>query len=527
MSTELPTDRTSNTARLMTARKPSRSLITAALAAILATGVAGMALQANLSSVKAQDSSAAAVMGRAPLSFADVVDKVKGSVVNIYVSGGKEMAELGGAPMDSFPDLPDDHPLNEFFKKFKRGQPDQSPGRRDDNEGSGRSRPLAQGSGFVISTDGYIVTNNHVVADANKVEVSFDGTDKMDADVIGTDPRTDLALLKIKDTGKTFPAVPFAKKLPRVGDWVIAVGNPFGLGGTVTAGIVSAGGRDIGSGPYDYLQIDAAVNRGNSGGPSFNLDGEVVGVNSAIFSPSGGNVGIAFAVPSPIVEQVIAQLKASGTVSRGWLGVNIQNVSDEIAQSLGMTETKGALITKITENGPSANTELKAGDAVVAVNGDKIGNSRDLARKVADFSPGTEVMLSVVRDGKETPVKIKLGTFPNEKQMAKLEQSKPATPEMTQLDDLGLALAPASVLGKPDVKDGVLITNVKNNSEAEDKGLRAGDIILEIAGKAVTTPQDVKDGIEAAKSAKRNAVLVRVKSGNDDKFIALVLTAKG
>jgi serine protease Do len=513
--------------RTRTAFLRSRAAAGALFAALTVTGLAAMPAAPAL----AQDAAAM----RAPVSFADVVDKVKGSVVSIYVSGGKPMAELGGGdggPLDEFfkrfgeggggdgqgiPEGPGGDTLRELLKRFGKGM--QPPG-----GGGGeapRPRAMAQGSGFVISADGYVVTNNHVVEDAAKVEVSFDGDERLEADVIGKDARTDLALLKIKPVaGRTFPAVPLAKTRPRVGDWVVAVGNPFGLGGTVTAGIVSAYGREVGASPYDYMQIDAAINRGNSGGPSFNLDGEVVGVNSAIFSPSGGNVGIAFAVPSEVVEQVTAQLKTTGSVSRGWLGVHISNVSDDVGESIGMKDAKGALITKISEGGPSAGTELKAGDAVVAVNAEAIGNSRDLARKVAEYTPGTEVTLTVVRDGKEVPVKIKLGKFPSEQQTASLETPKvPAAPSSTELTGLGLSLAPT--------KDGVVVTGVKTNSEAEEKGLAQGDIILEVGGKAVTTPEDVKAGIDAAKGNNRNAVLVRVKSGSEDKFVALVIEPKG
>ncbi len=259
------------------------------------------------------------------------------------------------------------------------------------------------------------MTNNHVVEDAEDITVTMENGDKYPATLVGTDPRTDVALIKVKADGKTFPFVEFSKKDPRVGDWVLAVGNPFGLGGTVTAGIISAHNRDIGSGPYDYLQIDAAVNRGNSGGPSFDLDGKVIGVNTAIFSPSGGNVGIAFAVPAALVQEVVTQLKATGTVDRGWLGVVIQNVSDDIANSIGMKEAKGAMVTKVTEDGPAAKEDLKAGDVIVEVNGDKIDNSRDLARKIAELHPNTPVKLAIIRYGEKREVTMKLAHLPEQK----------------------------------------------------------------------------------------------------------------
>src|SRR5262245_48353617 len=305
-----------------------------------------------------------------PLSFADLVERVKPAVVSIQVTSQAPKIARGPQGRDRdgprMPQQPDDNPLDEFFKRWGR---------------EGVPRPTqAQGSGFVISADGYVVTNNHVVADAGKVQIIFDQSNKYEADVVGTDERTDLALLKIKADGKTFPFVKFANVTPRVGEWVVAVGNPFGLGGTVTAGIVSAHGRDIGPGPYDFMQIDAAVNRGNSGGPSFNLQGEVVGVNTAIYSPTGVSVGIAFAIPARTASEVIAQLK-SGPVKRGWLGVRIQNVDEDTAASLGLGEAKGALVADVTTPSPAAEAGIKSGDTILTVNGAKIADSRDLARQ--------------------------------------------------------------------------------------------------------------------------------------------------
>ena len=358
-------------------RFPSSTHSVRRAAMISAMALAALALPVgpSFAQLKAPDATVQTPMGRAPLSFADIVERVKPSVVSISVTNGEKtnVAELrkgkgpkGGGATPGIPDLPPDHPLNDFFKNFPKG-------------GQGGAEPeerptLAQGSGFVISADGYVVTNNHVVENATKITVSFDEKEKYDAELIGTDPRTDLGLLKIKST-KTFPFVKFASNTGRVGDWCLAVGNPFGLGGTVTAGIISAFGRDIGSGPYDFLQIDAAVNRGNSGGPTFNLDGDVIGVNTAIFSPSGGNVGIAFAIPAKTATEVINQLKSSGSVSRGWLGVKIQNVDEDTASSLGLTEPRGALITEVTANGPAAASGLKSQDAILQVNADKIADS--------------------------------------------------------------------------------------------------------------------------------------------------------
>ena len=416
------------------------------------------------------------------------------------------------------PDLPEDNPLYDFFKRFRHGHPK--------SQGGHPAHPhptMAQGSGFFISPDGYLVTNNHVVEDAEDISVTLENGDKFPATLIGADARTDVALLKVK-ASQQFPYVKFSDKDPRVGDWVLAVGNPFGLGGTVTRGIISAHHRDIGSGPYDYLQIDAAVNRGNSGGPSFNLDGEVIGMNTAIFSPSGGSVGIAFAVPAALVKEVVGQLQEHGTVDRGWLGVVIQNVTDEIADSIGLPEAKGAMVTKVAEDGPAAKQDVKAGDVIVGVNGEKIDNSRDLARKIAELHPNTDVKLSIVRYGNKHEVDMKLGAFPSGKKLAALEEDKPETGE--QLDNLGLSLAPAmKVPGAGD--DGVVITEVDPNSDAADKGLKVGDVILQVAGETVSQPADVAKGVkkamDKAKDKDKVNVLVQVKTGDQTRFVALSL----
>ena len=521
------------------ARRAARPNMVRLLGGSLTAGAVALLLLPGLPAANAETSptpSAVAPYPGAPVSFADVVDKVKDSVVSVYIEG-KGSGDVSPTDLpNAFPDLPDDHPLNEFFKRFKKnfgqkGGGSGSGGDNNDNSG-GNDMPkhplMAQGSGFIISADGYVVTNNHVVEDADKIEVAIDENERLTATLIGTDPRTDLALLKIK-SDKTFPTVQFAEKPVRVGDWVIAVGNPFGLGGTVTAGIISARGRDIGSGPYDFLQIDAAVNRGNSGGPAFNLEGEVVGVNTAIFSPSGGNVGIAFAIPGPLVKQIVEQLRTTGSVARGWLGVQIQNVSEDIAQSLGMDKPHGALVTQLTAGGPAAGSELKVGDAIVAVNGEDIQNSRDLARKIADLAPGTDAKVTILRKEQTQQLVVKLGTFPSGKQLAKLEQpeDKSATgaPETADMKDFGLSLAPASALAKEgvDQQDGVLITKVEANSEGADKGLQSGDIILEVAGEKVNKPSEVVKGIDDAKGRGRKAVLLRVKSGDQERFIALTI----
>ena len=474
-------------------RKLTRKPVILAAAALIATGALGLTLGNIVPFAAAETATQPTIdtpYGRAPLTFADLVAKVSPAVVSINVKGDAKVADSDQIP--GLPDLPEDNPLYDFFKQFRKNMPQQPQ----------KAQPtLAQGSGFFISPDGFVVTNNHVVEDAEDITVTLENGDKYPATLVGTDPRTDVALIKVKADGKTFPFVEFETKDPRVGDWVLAVGNPFGLGGTVTAGIISAHNRDIGSGPYDYLQIDAAVNRGNSGGPSFDLDGKVVGVNTAIFSPSGGNVGIAFAVPAALVQEVVTQLKATGTVDRGWLGVVIQNVSDDIADSIGMKEAKGAMITKVTEDGPAAKEDLKAGDVIVEVNGEKIEDSRDLARKVAELHPDTPVKLSIVRYGEKREVTMKLGTFPNGKKLASLEDDKPDTSGQ-QMKDLGLSLAPAAKFpGAGD--EGVVITEVDPSSDAADKGLKPGDVILQVAGVTVSDPADVAEGVKKAMANAR------------------------
>lgn len=491
-------------------RSARASVLGLAMAAsVVALGISQMPMTAQAQ--KAPD--AIADTSRAPLTFADIVERVKPAVVSVSVTnGGKDKVasrfDKGGKGMPGLPDLPDDHPLNEFFKNLPK------------EFRSPEARPShAQGSGFLISADGYVVTNNHVVEGSTKIQVSFDEHNKYDADLIGTDPRTDVALLKIKKVDKPFPFVKFANKVGRVGDWVVAVGNPFGLGGTVTAGIISAFGRDIGSGPYDFLQIDAAVNRGNSGGPTFNLDGEVIGVNTAIYSPSGGSVGIAFAIPAKTAAEVVEQLKRSGTVSRGWLGVKIQNVDDDTAASLGLATPSGAFVTEVTANGPAAASGLKSQDAILQVNEAKIADSRDLARKIAEFAPGTTVDVKVWRQNREEIVKVKLGTFPGTKEeIAKLERPGGDTGGgATDLEMLGLSLAPGKV------KEGVAIAEVEQGTDAAQKGLKSGDVILEVGGSPVANASDVTTAVKKAKEMGRKAVLLRVKSGDQSRFVAVQL----
>jgi serine protease Do len=305
------------------------------------------------------------------------------------------------------PDLPPGHPLERFFRQFREGGPG-SPRER----GQRPPRPRqSQGSGFFISADGYLVTNNHVVENGSEIQVVMDDGRTLDARIVGTGPKTDLAVLKVDSSD--LPYVRLASQKARVGDWVMAVGNPFGLGGTVTAGIVSAQHRDIGAGPYDdFIQIDAPVNRGNSGGPTFNLAGEVVGVNTAIFSPSGGNVGIAFAIPASTVETVVAALKEDGSVTRGYIGIQMQPVTREIAEAIGLREPKGALVAEALKDGPAAKAGIRTGDTIVAVDGQPVREARDLSRRIASVAPGKTVSVTAYRDGKERTVSIEVAKQP-------------------------------------------------------------------------------------------------------------------
>lgn len=446
--------------------------------------------------------------------FADLAAKVMPAVVSVEVNLANVVDDSSdeGQEAPGAPNLPQDSPFRDFFNQFPQFR-DQFPQAPRQPRGG-----IAQGSGFVISADGYAVTNNHVVGNATKVSVKFSDGQQYDAKVIGTDPKTDLALIKIEG-GKDFTFVKFSQKDPRVGDWVMAVGNPFGLGGTVTSGIISARGRDIGSGPYDdFLQIDASINKGNSGGPAFNLDGDVVGINTAIYSPSGGSVGIGFAIPAATAQDVIASLKDNGKVTRGWLGVQIQPVTDDIAEGLNLTDKKGALVADVTDKSPALAAGIKTGDTIIKVGADEISDPRDLAKKVARYAPGKSVDVTIVRNGKSMVVPVELGKMPGEKQ--ELASAETASPERG-LAELGVRLAPA------EDGAGVKVIDVKPGSAAEDRGIRAGDVILEVAGKEVHEPSDVKLALQAAAKSSSKQVVMLIRSGDNQRFVALPGAGKG
>ncbi len=441
----------------------------------------------------------------APVGFADIVAKVKPAVISVRVKIDGGSATTGAGDMDNLPPG-----LREFFRRF--GMPD-LPNRMPHGHGI----ITGQGSGFFISADGYAVTNNHVVEKAETVQVTTDDGKTYKAKVIGTDSRTDLALIKVE--GGPFPYVKLSDKTPRIGDWVLAVGNPFGLGGTVTAGIVSARGRDIGASPYDdFIQIDAPINKGNSGGPTFDTEGNVIGVNTAIFSPSGGSVGIAFAIPSDTVKTVITQLKEHGSVTRGWIGVQIQPVTKDIADSLGLKKAQGALVAQPQPNSPAVKAGIEAGDVITAVNGKDIKNPRELAKEIGAMAPGAKVNVSVLHKGSEKTVALTLGQMPKQQEASNTPSNEKS--ENTNLAKLGLTLAPASrVAGAGD--EGVVVTAVDASGVAADHGFSTGDVILEVAGASVSTPADVRKVIASARSDGKRTVLVRVKKGGNTRFVAL------
>lgn len=478
-------------------RRASRFALMSAAAAL----AFGAAIGAPVGKAFAEAPAVTAAAPSGPASFADVVERVKGAVVAIKVKAYEE----SHSPFEGQEMSPDD-PMYRFFKRF--------------GETPQKHMTQSQGSGFIISADGYVVTNNHVVEHASEVEVALDDGRSLPAKVIGVDKRTDLALLKVTD-GNKLPYAEWASAPPRVGDWVIAVGNPFGLGGSVTAGIVSARGRDIGAGAYDdFLQIDAPVNRGNSGGPAFDARGAVVGVNTAIYSPSGGSVGIGFAIPAEVAKDVIAALKDKGVVSRGWIGVKIQPVTPEIAESLGLKTTKGALIAQPQKGAPAEAAGLKAGDVIVSVNGEKIETPRELARRIAAMGPNKSVDLTYIRNGAEKNAKLTLGKLPEEKEARVDDEDFGGGGASAQIAGLGIEVAPAAEV-RGAGGQGLYVTDIDPEGAGAQKGLRRGDVIVEAAGQPVNSRADLSNAIDGARKEGRRSVLLRVKSADGAKFIAV------
>ena len=479
-----------------------RMLASAAIVALVAAGVLGGGVMSSPNSANAAAVNTSDLQISGMPSFATVVERVRPAVVSVKVNI-EEIAARGDDSSGEMDNLPPG--AQQFF-----GHHGQSNGEAPE-QGQMR-RGVALGSGFLISADGYIVTNNHVVEHAKSVTVTLEGGKALEAKVVGADQKTDLALLKIVEPAD-YPFVKLSKDTTRVGDWVVAIGNPFGLGGTVTAGIVSAQERDIGSGPYDsYLQIDAPINKGNSGGPTFNLKGEVVGVNTAIFSPSGGSIGLGFAIPASTVASVVSSLEHGGVVSRGFLGVQIQPVSQEIADSLGLKTASGAMVDEAQPGTPAAAAGLKSADVITKVNGKDVKDAADLTRDIGSMAPGEKVEITFVRDGAEKIVSLTLGSLKSER-TAKAETS---TSESAL--KLGVQLALSSAKG--DDKPGVAIVSVDPNGLGASKGLASGDVILEVSGKPVRTPDEVKAGIAAAKQDGKKSVLMLIRTAEANHFMA-------
>jgi serine protease Do len=446
-----------------------------------------------------------------PTGFADLIAKVKPAVISVRVkvdqTADADVPDLN----EELPPSMKGSPFEKFFRQY--GFDDMPRGGMQHHQ-----MVTGVGSGFFISADGYAVTNNHVVDHANSVEVTTDDGKTFTAKVIGTDAKTDLALIKV-DGKADFAFVNFETATPRVGDWVVAVGNPYGLGGTVTAGIISAQGRDIGSGPYDnYIQIDAPINKGNSGGPTFDTNGNVIGVNTAIYSPSGGSVGIGFDIPASTAKMVVAQLKDKGEVTRAWLGVQVQKVTPEIADSLGLKSASGALVAEAKADTPAAKAGIEAGDVITNVNGNAVKDSRELAREISSMAPGSTAKLDILRKGEQKTINVTVAQMPNQpEKQANASERNGAT---RGVPHLGLSVAPASeVAGAGD--KGVVVTAVDPDGPAAERGLKSGDVILEVAGKSVASVGDLRSALSDAKSGGKRDVLMRVKSADNTHFVAV------
>lgn len=455
----------------------------------------------------------------APESFADLAERLLPAVVNVSTTQTiKETAQ--NAP--EIPQFPPGSPFEEFFKDFFEHQMHSDQPRK----------VTSLGSGFIIDPSGLVVTNNHVIADADEITVILQDNTQLKAQIVGRDAKTDIALLKVK-ADKPLSSVKFGNSdNERIGDWIIAIGNPFGLGGSVTAGIVSAHHRDINIGPYDdFIQTDASINRGNSGGPMFNLDGEVIGINTAIFSPSGGSVGLGFAIPSSLAKPVIDQLREFGHTKRGWLGVRIQAVTEEIAESLGLDKVRGALIAKVNEGEPAALGGMQAGDIVLSFDNQPMQDFRKLQRVVANAPVGKKVKVLVWRNEKEVPLEITIGELEKYEATAAAEEkakekNQPPTPTVASAEMLGLKLSELTPelrqqFNIPEGVRGVIITDVTATSDAADKGLKPGDVILEVSQEEVANPKDIQAKVDSAKKGGRKSVLLLVERQGNLQFVPL------
>ena len=441
--------------------------------------------------------------GELPGSFSDLVKKAKPAVVTVLTKTSSGSPEVGG---QQIPELPPGHPLHDFFDKFFGGQPPMGQQQQPPREARGI------GSGFIVDAAGTIVTNSHVIDGAEEIKVVLDDGTELDATLVGHDPKTDVAVLKV--SSKTpLPTVPWGDSDGlEVGDWVVAIGNPFGLGGTVTSGIVSARGRDINAGPYDdFIQVDAAINRGNSGGPLFNTDGQVVGMNTAIFSPNGGNIGLGFSVPANQTRAIVAEILENGTVERGFIGVRIQPVTPEIADSLGLSSHDGALVADVDPSGPAGKAGLKAGDVILRFGDAKIGEVRDLTRAVADTDPGQSANMTVWRDGTGRDLGIQVGTYPKDERMAEATTTAPGA--------MGLEVPPLGVtLG--DEEEGAVVLSVAPNGADE---LRPGDVIAAVGQSQVSNAKEARAAVDAAKSGHKKSVLLLVRRDGQQRYVAVPL----
>ena len=447
-----------------------------------------------------------------PDTFADLAEQLLPTVVNVSTTQKKKDEDDAREQFEEF--------FRDFFER-RRGEKPPAPRRR---------RPSSLGSGFIVDPAGYIVTNNHVIAEADEITVRLHDDTTLEAEIVGRDDKTDLALLKV-DSDSPLPATTWGESdATRIGDWVLAIGNPFGLGGTVTAGIVSARSRDINAGPYDdFLQTDASINRGNSGGPMFNTDGEVIGVNTAIFSPSGGSIGIGFAIPSAIAENVIAQLRQHGDVKRAWLGVRIQSVTPELAEGLRLEEPRGALVASVSSGGPAARAGLRQGDVILRFDGQPVGEMRSLPRMVAGTRIGKSVDVVIWRKGQRQTVTVELGRLDEEK-LARFSPGPQETPETgdgeTELGTLGLTLAPLSdslrdTYGLGEEAEGVVVTGVDRDGAAAEKGLGEGDVIVEVDQEKVASTKDIADQVEAARREGYRVVTLLVQSDGEFRWVAV------
>ncbi|MCK8786502.1 DegQ family serine endoprotease [Roseomonas sp. NAR14] len=499
---------------------------------------AGPAMNAPPGSAPASNAPAPAPLPNAPVSFAPLARQLLPAVVNISTTQGLPGGRGSGprAEGPEVPQAPPGSPFEEFFRDFlERNRPGGRGGPGGGQRGEQQQpqrRGQSLGSGFVIDAAGYVVTNNHVINGADEINVILQDNTTIRAELVGTDERTDIALLRIR-TDHRLTAVPFGNSdEAQVGDWVMAIGNPFGLGGSVTTGIVSARGRDIRQGMYDdFIQTDAAINRGNSGGPLFNMQGQVIGINTAIYSPSGGSIGIGFSIPSNLARNIVSQLRESGRVRRGWLGVNIQQMTDEIAESLGLHNNngRGALVARAMDGGPAAAAGIQNGDVILRFDGQEVREMRNLPRTVAETPVGKTVPVVVWRNGREQTVQVTVAELPNDPQQASAGGSQPQQgPRQTELTGLGLTVAPLS----PELRErfslrpeqkGVVITEVAPNTPGAERDLRAGDVIVEVQQEPVTTPGEVSERLERLRRQNRGTALLLIEGQGGQRWVPLRL----